>query len=189
MTEVAGKLRILRSSLRHRPQNSYEIVQRASLEKLGVGLSRVLDGQVNVNLTLEAQGREVVAEGTLRAKWAGECRRCLKSMSGNLDLTVREVFVEDENGGVGGSHDSSHEPDTYPLGAESLDLEPMVRDALLLALPLAPLCSSDCSGPDPERFPAGSRAEIGPSGEVAVGDPRWAALDALRDPSQDPGNG
>ena len=189
MTEGAGNLRILRSSLRHRPKNSYEIVRRASLEKLGVGLSRVLDGQVNVNLTLEAQGREVVAVGTLRAAWAGECRRCLKSMSGNLDLTVREVFVEDENGGVGGSLDSIHEADTYPLGAESLDLEPMVRDALLLALPLAPLCSLNCLGPDPERFPAGSRAEIGPAGETAAGDPRWAALDALREPPQDSDNG
>ncbi|MEE2769031.1 MAG: DUF177 domain-containing protein [Actinomycetota bacterium] len=149
----------------------------------------MVDGKVNVNLTLEVQGREVVAVGTLHAAWAGECRRCLKSMSGNLDLSIREVFAEDENGGADrGSYDSAQEADTYLLGAESLDLEPMVRDALLLALPLAPLCSSDCSGPDPERFPAGNLADIGSFEEAPVGDPRWAVLDALREPSRDPGN-
>ena len=190
MTEVAAGLSVLRASLRRRSQNPYEIVRIAILEELGVGSSRVVDGHVNVNLTLEAQGREVVAIGTLQAAWVGECRRCLSSMSGDLDLAVREVFAEDKNGGANrGSRDSSQEVDRYLLGAESWDLEPMVRDAVLLALPLTPLCSSDCSGPAPERFPAGKLADIGSIGEAPVGDPRWAALDALRELPQDSGNG
>jgi uncharacterized protein len=76
--------------------------------------------------------------------------------------------------------------DAYPLGGDEADVEPIVRDAVLLAIPLSPLCSEDCAGPDPERFPAatlGSGEAEGDDLDAApVADPRWAALDALRAP-------
>ncbi len=55
-----------------------------------------------------------------------------------------------------------------------LDLEPVLRDAFALALPLAPLCDEACAGPDPEAHPVG----IGDAEPPA--DPRWSALDSLR---------
>ena len=77
------------------------------------------------------------------------------------------------------------EGETYPLADDTVDLEPMVRDAVLLALPLAPLCGDDCLGPAPDVFPAvvegdgpvddGDREAAEPPA-----DPRWAALDELR---------
>jgi uncharacterized protein len=67
--------------------------------------------------------------------------------------------------------------ETWPLTSDEIDLEPVVREAVLLALPLAPLCDEGCLGPAPERFPA--TVEDGDVAEEPPRDPRWAALDQL----------
>ena len=51
--------------------------------------------------------------------------------------------------------DPTDEGETYPLDGDQIDLEPMVRDAVLLELPLGPLCGDDCAGA--RRLPAGTR--------------------------------
>lgn len=63
------------------------------------------------------------------------------------------------------------EGETYPLKGDQIDLEPLVRDAVLLTLPLAPLCEDACAGPDPEEHPVGVEG-----GAPSEPDPRWAAL-------------
>ena len=68
------------------------------------------------------------------------------------------------------------EGETWPIDDERIDLAPMVREAALLALPLAPLCTDDCAGPEPDRFPTGAPDDE--EGEPPR-DERWAALDAL----------
>ena len=70
------------------------------------------------------------------------------------------------------------EGETYALGENEVDLEPMVRESVLLNLPVAPLCSESCSGPDPERFPTTVASDDAEPAE-AKPDPRWAALDEL----------
>jgi len=143
------------------------------LEDLQVGGVSILDGRVELNLEAVARGADVVVTGVVMARWQGECRRCLEPLGGPLDLKVNEVMAATGNGT--GGDDSS---DVYPLEGDDADLEPVVRDALLLAIPISPLCDEQCPGPDPDRFPA-----IGGAGDVEagpVGDPRWAALDALR---------
>ena len=71
--------------------------------------------------------------------------------------------------------------ETYALGKDEVDLEPMVRETVLLNLPVAPLCSETCEGPDPDRFPTSvvidEPLEEEPP-EPAV-DPRWAGLAQL----------
>ena len=59
---------------------------------------------------------------------------------------------------------------------DAVELGPVVHDAAVLALPVAPLCREDCPGPDPEQFPV--RTEDGDEGPVE--DPRWAALRELQ---------
>jgi uncharacterized protein len=123
------------------------------------------DGEVAVDVVLEAltDGR-VTATGSVTAPWSGECRRCLEQVSGSVAVDVQEVF-------------EPHPPDdaeTYRLDGDRLDLEPMVRDAVLLALPLAPLCREGCAGPDPEDHPVGAGDP-----DEAGNDPRWAALRQL----------
>jgi uncharacterized protein len=67
--------------------------------------------------------------------------------------------------------------ETYPIEGDEVDLEPVVRDAALLNLPLTVLCRPDCPGPAPDAIPVAVEGE--PTDE-APRDPRWAALDALR---------
>jgi uncharacterized protein len=75
------------------------------------------------------------------------------------------------------------EGETYAMAEDIVNLEPMVRDAVLLALPLAPLCAADCRGPAPELFPARVAGEAEESeeeeGSGPISDPRWAALAEL----------
>lgn len=191
MTEVAGNLRIPLAVLRRQSRDPYSVVRTACLENLGLVSSRVVDNRVDVELTVEVDGGEVIARGVLRAGWIGECRRCLDPVAGSLDLAVREVFAEEggrDNADRSAGH-SVQEADVYPLGVEDLDLEPMVRDALLLALPLSSLCTPDCSGPDPARFPAGGSTDTGRGREASARDPRWSVLDVLRRPTRDRGDG
>jgi uncharacterized protein len=81
---------------------------------------------------------------------------------------VRELFTRDGD-----------PEETYPLGDDHIDLEPMVHDAVLLELPPAPLCRPDCAGLCPW---CGANRNLAPCSCVAPSDPRWAALDALRVP-------
>jgi uncharacterized protein len=120
-------------------------------------------------------GIEVIA--TVSAPWRGECRRCLKPVEGRLRCDVREVYRPR------GSHEGPDgDEDTYELHLDHLDLEPLIRDALLLELPFAPLCREDCRGLCPT---CGADRNDGPCGcPTASGDPRWAALNVLR---EDPG--
>ncbi len=190
MTEVAGSLRIPLALLHRRSRDPYRVVSTTRLESLGVASSRVVDNRVEVELTVEVREEEMVAVGTLRADWVSECRRCLEPLGGSLDLAVREVFAggRERDATDRGSGHSAEESDVYPLGVKDLDLEPMVRDTLLLALPLSPLCAPDCSGPDPARFPAGVQTDTDHGEEASTGDPRWSVLDVLRRPARGPGD-
>ena len=113
----------------------------------------------------------ITIQGTLEAPWTGECRRCLEDVTGTATVEVSEVF---ETRPVPG--------ETYALEGDELDLEPLVRDSILLNLPLAPLCAEDCRGPAPDEFPAtvGHAASDDEEPAERPRDPRWAALDELK---------
>ncbi len=114
------------------------------------------------------EGRSVVVSGLVRAHWVGPCRRCLCDASGEIAETLTEVFQ---------SH--AVEGETYPLSGDTVDLEPMVREALVLALPEAPLCAVDCAG---LCVQCGTNLNTDTCGCTAeAGDPRWAALEELKD--------
>lgn len=135
---------------------------------LVVGAAAVPEGaEVEVDVTLEAALPGILASGSVRAPWEAECRRCLGPAGGVVEAAVRELF---EDGG---------DPETtYPLEGDRLDLEPLARDAVLLELPLAPLCRPGCLGLCGR---CGAELNLGPCGcPPGGGDPRWAALDALR---------
>ena len=121
---------------------------------------------VDVTVGLEAIPEGVVADGAVSAPWRAECRRCLTEVAGRVDVEFRELFEPEPREG-----------ETYPLGREEIDLTPLIREALLLALPLAPLCEAACQGICPT---CGADLNEGPCGCPAAGrDPRWAALDDL----------
>lgn len=134
------------------------------------------DAEVTAEATLDSVvgGIEVTAD--VSAPWRGECRRCLKPVEGRLAAHVRELYAP--------RPPDEEDEETYPLRGEMLDLQPLVRDALLLELPLAPLCREDCKGLCPT---CGSDLNDAPcSCKRTLSDPRWAALEALKG---DPGGG
>jgi len=141
---------------------------RARLEGISVVGTRVEPGdEVAVDVTLEAVSEGILVTGSVSAPWHGECRRCLTAVSGATRADVRELYEPQARDG-----------ETYPLRREQVDLEPLAREALLLELPLAPLCGADCLGICPT---CGADLNEGPCGcAPAARDPRWAALDDLR---------
>jgi uncharacterized protein len=133
------------------------------LPALALSTTRLTGDDVVADVVVEAQGDAVMLTGTVTAAWEGECRRCLEPTSGVVAVDLREVFEPEPVEG-----------ETWPLGRDDLDLEPVLREALALALPLAPVCREDCPGPDPDAHPLRDEDASPPA------DPRWAGLDALR---------
>jgi uncharacterized protein len=133
------------------------------------GDARVPDGApVDVDLVLESLTDGVTVSGSVRTVWTGTCRRCLGRAEGEVVAEVHELYQ---------AHPTSE--DAFPFDGEQIDLEPMVRELVLMELPLAALCRDDCAGLCPT---CGADLNAGPCG-CAAGDrdPRWAALDALRE--------
>lgn len=139
-----------------------------------VGDSQVGEnGEVTADVTLDSVDGGIEVSGTVSAPWTGECRRCLQPVQGLLVAEVREIYRPRPAG-----ERPDQDEETYPLSGELLDLRLLVRDAALLALPIAPLCREDCAGLCPT---CGADLNDGPCAcPPPSGDPRWAALDVLR---------
>ena len=103
---------------------------------------------------------------TGEAPWQAVCSRCLQPVAGDIAVHVDELYEP-----------APLEGETYPLDDDTLDLTPLVRDALLLELPLAPLCTEDCAGICPSC--GADRNETQCDCRVDDTDPRWAALRSL----------
>ena len=154
--------------LRRSVGNQKTVSETAELDDVGLASVRVEVGSaLQVDLLLETLSGGIAATGTVTGRWSGECRRCLDKVEGPLDVEVAEVFEEHPTEG-----------ETYPITGDHIDLEPMVRELAILGLPINPLCRDDCAGPVPDVLPVS--VESDEEAEPAP-DPRWAALDALRD--------
>lgn len=142
-----------------------------SVGALGIDDPRLPEGPVVLNARLEALSDGVVVTGEVCAAWAGECRRCLAPLGGELVVPVQELYQT-----------RPKDSEAFPIEQEQINLEPMVREALLLDTPAAPLCREDCAGICPAC--GADRNEAPCSCDTSRRDPRWAALDALRDESR-----
>ena len=123
---------------------------------------------IDVDLELESLTDGIVVTGQVSAPWEAVCRRCLGPAHGRLDVTVRELYQPDPQS-----------DEAFTIDGEVLDLEPLVREAVLLELPLAPLCRPDCAGLCPEC--GVDRNEVDCGHQPDLSDARWGALDDLRD--------
>jgi uncharacterized protein len=124
-----------------------------------VGSAAAIVDPVAVDLDLERIPEGIVARGRVSAVWQGECSRCLGPLTHPFDVHVDELFETDPVLG-----------ETYPIDGHELDLDQLVRDALLLELPLAPQCAPPCS----PALTGGDDTE-----DSSAPDPRWAALSEL----------
>jgi uncharacterized protein len=143
---------------------------------LGTELLGVPEGSpVTVELRLEAVMEGVLASGRARASLAGECARCLEPFDDEIEVEFQELYVYPES--------DAEDDEAGRLDGELLDLEPAIRDAVVLALPFQPVCQPDCEGLCPE---CGVRLLDNPGHAHAEAvDPRWAALSALTPDQKD----
>jgi uncharacterized protein len=150
---------------------------------LGIEVLRVPEGApVDLDLRLEAVMEGVLVTGTARAALDGECARCLEPISDDIEVTFQELFMYDD---VRGQDPSDEDDGVSKLEDDLLDLEPLLRDAVVLALPFQPLCEDDCPGLCAE---CGARLADDPDhAHEAPIDPRWTALTQL-EPHPEPSN-
>jgi uncharacterized protein len=145
---------------------------------LGIEVLSVPEGSpVELDLRLEAVMEGVLVTGTARAGLEGGCARCLEPVTDETEVRFQELFVYDDQ-----DVDPDEELEVSTLQDDLVDLEPLLRDAVVLALPFQPLCRDDCPGLCPE---CGARLADDPDhGHDEPVDPRWAALSALVEPEQ-----
>lgn len=142
---------------------------------LGAGLARVpAEADLRLDVQLEGVTEGVLVTATVSGPLTGECARCLEAFTSAIEVRFQELFVR---AGEAGSDDSDAVGDSYRLdGSGLLDLEPALRDAVVLDLPLSPLCADDCLGLCPECGIRLADAEPGHGHEQ-----RGALWDALKD--------
>jgi DUF177 domain-containing protein len=138
---------------------------------LGLELISVPEGSdLELDLSLTSVSEGVYVSGNVRGSLTGECARCLNEMSETFDVPIAELFAYADST----TEETTDEDEVGRMQGDLIDLEPAVRDAVVLTLPPNPVCRPDCPGLCPEcgvhldDLPADHRHE-------AV-DPRCAAL-------------
>jgi uncharacterized protein len=155
---------------------------------------------IALEVRFEAVSEGVLATGTAIAPLAGECARCLAPLTSSVTVGFQELFLyaegrhdkhekydKHEKHEKHDKHDEQEEQDAeglYHLDGDLLDLEPAFRDAVVLALPMSPLCREDCPGLCAECGVPLADAGPGHRHDAAV-DPRWAALQQLSEQGDD----
>ena len=155
------------AALRRQPGSRRRVVTASgrfsSLEVSGSAFDP--DEDVVFDAVLESVTGGILVSGIVRAPWQGECRRCLELATGMIEAEICELCVEHVD-----------DEESYELAGDLLDLAPLARDACILELPLAPLCSTDCRGLCPS---CGANRNLEPCGCGVSSDPRWASLAVL----------
>ena len=144
----------------------------------GLGIVDLVGVPVGADLALDLQLESVMdgvlVTGTATAPVTGECVRCLGTVSDTLAVRLQELFVYPE---ASVSPEQDEEDEVAQLVGDFLDLTPTLRDAVVLALPLTPLCREDCGGLCAE---CGERLDDLPEDHShGTPDIRWAALQGL----------
>ncbi|MBX6723525.1 MAG: DUF177 domain-containing protein [Dactylosporangium sp.] len=151
-------------------------------EDLGLELIGVPQGEpVRLDLRLESVSEGVLVSGTVTAPIVGECGRCLRPIRDTLVVNLQELYAYEHSI----TEETTEEDEVGRMQGDLIDLEPALRDAVVLALPNHPLCRQECPGLCPG---CGVHWDDLPTGHThAQVDPRWSALSKLAGPQPGPG--
>lgn len=154
--------------LLRRPGSSKDVESEVDAAAFEFDDQRIADRPVSVHLRLESLSDGITVNGTATFGVRGECRRCLRPIDDDVTVAISELFQV-----------TVQDPDAYPIEQDQAPLLPMVRENILLAVPLAPLCRTDCAG----LCPVCGRDlnEGGCDCPAPIVDERWSALDDLRE--------
>ncbi|MEV2216557.1 YceD family protein [Streptomyces sp. NPDC050997] len=139
---------------------------------------------MKLELRLESVMEGVLVTGTVRAQAEGECVRCLEPLELKLEADFQEMFSypdADDRGRpkaepADDAEESPEDEDRLFIEDGLFDLESVLRDAVVLALPMQPVCQEDCPGLCSE---CGARLADDPDHHHDAVDIRWAALQGL----------
>lgn len=146
---------------------------------LGIDVIGVPPGSpVDLDLRLESVGEGVLVTGTAVVRLAGSCARCLEKIASQEEVDILQLFCY-----PGKELDDA---EALHIEAELIDLEPVLRDAVVLDLPFSPLCRPDCAGLCPECG-INLNADTDHS-HAEPTDPRWSGLGAWTEPTNEPKN-
>lgn len=102
---------------------------------------------IQVNLHLVNNGETVMVDGEISTKAELECSRCLKAYQTPLKVDFSEEFVRQPFVHRGGEVELKGADFVAPIEADNtIDLTELVRQELLLALPIKTLCNEKCKG-------------------------------------------
>jgi uncharacterized protein len=140
-------------------------------DPMGIEVLAVPAGEpIKLNLRLESVVEGVLVSGTVSSRAVGECARCLIELERPVGADIRELYVYPHSVTA-----QTMEPDELPILEDSMiDLEQLVRDEIVVQMPLAPLCRPDCLGLCPTC--GGRLDDLEPGHSHEILDPRWAAL-------------
>ena len=139
-------------------------------EGIGIPVIGVAEGSpINLDLRLQSVSEGVLVTGVAQIRLEGVCSRCLTPIQDAMDVDIQELFLYEDR-----HLEGEEDEDVVRMNGELLDLEPTLRDAVVLDLPFSPLCRKDCAGlcqtcganlnDDPDH-------DHGPGGDA-----RWGAL-------------
>lgn len=157
-----------------RSPGAMRVVERVvpAPEHLGLELIRVPVGaELTLRLRMESVSEGVLVSAEAHAQLEGECGRCLRAISDTLDVSFQELYAYEHST----TDDTTDEDEVGRLQGDLIDLEPELRDAVVLALPNHPLCRADCPGLCPECGVHWDDLPEDHSHQQA--DARWAALE------------
>ena len=154
--------------LMHRPgemrDRSIDIVVPEEFGNAMIGMKA--GSELRVELRMESLHDGILVSADIDGTAAGECGRCLIDIEQAVQVEIQELFAY-----------SSDEAFEYEVHEDTIDLEPVIRDAVVLSLPFQPVCQEDCLGLCPQ---CGVRLLDNPGHEHENAiDPRWAALGSL----------
>ena len=126
--------------------------------------------EVRLRLRLESVMEGVLVSGHVEVPVAGSCARCLEPFEDTLELDIQELYAY-----AGSTTEATSEEDEVRrIDGDFLDLEPLLRDTVVLNLPLAPVCTENCAG---LCVDCGQRLDDLPADHHhEIVDARWAGL-------------
>jgi uncharacterized protein len=174
--------------LNRRPGTMLELRRTVTFpDDLGTDVVSIKAGTpVEVEVRLESVVEGVLVTGSVSGTATGACVRCLDPVELDVEGTFQELFAYADRAAHHHEVAASDEDDVHELVGDLIDLEPVLRDAVVPTLPFQPVCRDDCPGLCSE---CGMRLADDPDHHHEVIDPRWSALSGLlSDDSQEKRN-
>jgi uncharacterized protein len=127
------------------------------------------DGELEVRAS--KSGNDVIVRGTITAELIAPCARCLQPAHVVVKEPLSALFVPGGPVASASRHEARNEDeddappdeaDVFPYDGETVVMDDLVRDEILLGIPMIPLCSEACAGISPETTRSATDAEIDP---------------------------